>query len=89
MARDAMKKTCGSAGLSDLDADAGCRTLMLGNFGTWEEDLRKAIADMTKGLCQDNNIQHLETFSACELSLDKLPGVRPSGIVEVLRHVIG
>ena len=51
MARDAMKKTCGSAGLSDLDADAGCRTLMLGNFGTWEEDLRKAIADMTKGLC--------------------------------------
>ena len=44
---------------------------------------------MTRQLCQDNNIQHLETLSACKLSSDKLPGVRPSEIVEVLRHVIG
>ena len=89
MARDAMKETRGSAGLLGLDTDAWRRSLMSGNFGTWGEDFRKAIADMTRQLCEDDNIQHLETLSACKLSSDKLPGVRPSEIVEVLRHVIG
>ena len=52
MVRDAIIKRRASAGPSSLDADGWSRILMSGNFGTSEEDLRKAIADMTKRLCQ-------------------------------------
>ena len=63
---------------------------MSGNFGTLGEDLRKATADMTKRLCQDNKVKHLEAFLACRLILlDKQPGVRPIEISEVLERVIG
>ena len=64
MARDAIKKTRGSAGPSGLDTDGWRRILISGNFGTSGEDLRKAIADMTKRLCQDNTVKHLEAFLA-------------------------
>ena len=46
MVIDAIEKT----GLC-LDADGCRRILMSGNFGSSGEDLRKAIADMTKRLC--------------------------------------
>ena len=63
---------------------------MWGNFGSSGEDLRKAIADMTKRLYRDNTVNHLEAFLACRLiPLDKQPGVRPIGIGEILRHVTG
>ena len=53
-------------------------------------NLRKAKANMTKRLFQDNTIQHLETFLACKLiSLEKLPWVRPIGTVEIWRRAIG
>ena len=89
MFRDAAEKTRGSAGPSGLDVDGWRRILMLGNFGSSGEDLRKAIADMTKQLCRDNTVKHLEAFLACRLiPLDKQPGVRPIGIGEILRRVI-
>ena len=76
--------------LWDLDADGWRRILMSGNFGTSGEDLIKAVADMTKRLCQDNTVKHLKAFLACRLiSLDIQPGVRPIGIGEVLRRAIG
>ena len=62
MVRDAIIKTRGSAGPSGLDADGWRRILMSGNFGKSGEDLRKAIADMTKRLCQDNTVKYLEAF---------------------------
>ena len=63
---------------------------MSGNFGTSGEDLIKAVADMTKRLSQDNTVKHLKAFLACRLiPLDIQPGVRPIGIGEVLRRVIG
>ena len=40
---DAIKKTRGSARPSRLDADTWRRILMLGNFATSGQDLRKAI----------------------------------------------
>ena len=90
MARDAIKKTRGSAGPSGLDTDGWRRILISGNFGTSGEDLRKAIADMTKRLCQDNIVKHYEAFLACRLILlDKQPGVRPIGTDLLLRRVIG
>ena len=46
MVRDAIKKTRGSVGPSDLDTEAWRGILILRNFGTSGEDLRKAIADM-------------------------------------------
>ena len=82
MVRDAIIKTRGFAGPSGLDADGWCRIS--------GEDLRKAIADMTKRLCQDNTVKHLEVFLACRLiPLDKQPGIRPTGIGKVLRPVTG
>ena len=90
MVRDVYEKTHGSAGPSGLDADGWLRILMLGNFGSSGEDLRMAIADVTKRLCRDNTVKHLEAFLACRLiPLDKQPGARPIGIGEILRHVIG
>ena len=64
MVRDAIKKTCGSAGPSGLDADGWCRTLISGNSGS-SEGLRKAIADITK--CLNITVKHLEAFLACGL----------------------
>ena len=60
MVRDAIKKKRDSAGPFGLDADGWCRILMSRNFGTSGEDLREAIADMTKRLCQDKTVKHLE-----------------------------
>ena len=60
MVRDAIKKTRDSAGPFGLDADGWRRILMSRNFGTSGEDLREAIADMTKPLCQDKTVKHLE-----------------------------
>ena len=65
MVRDAIKKTRGSAGPLGLDGNGWCQILMSGNFGSSGEDLRKAIADMTKRLGQDNTVKHIEAFSSC------------------------
>ena len=90
MVRNAIEKTRSFAGPSGLDADVWRRILMSGNFGSSGEDLRKAIADITKRLCRDNTVKHLEAFLACRLiPLDKQPGVRPIGIGHILRRVIG
>ena len=90
MIKEAIKKTRSSAGPSGLDADGWRRILLSGNLCTSGEDLRKAIADMTKRLCKEKAATHLDAFLACQLiPLNKQPGVRPIGIGEVLRCIIG
>ena len=84
MVRNVIIKTRASAGPLGLDADSWRRILMSGNFGTSGEDLRIAIADMIKCLCQNNTVKHLGAFLACRLiPLDKQTGVRPIAIGEV------
>ena len=65
MVRGAIKKTRGSASPLGLDGDGWCQILTSGNFGSSGEDLRKAIADMTKQLRQDNTVKRIEAFLSC------------------------
>ena len=68
------------------------------NFGTDGEELRTAIAKMTQIMCvkeievnPELNKTNLEAYTACRLMpLNKEPsGIRPIGIGEVLRRIIG
>ena len=89
-------RTRGAAGPSGMDADGWRRILISKNFGTAGKDLRKAIAKMSRTLCTEEIITttneiRLEAYIACRLiPLNKKPsGIRPIGIGEVLRRIIG
>ena len=90
-------RTKGAAGPSGLDSDNWRRILISKNYGSHGKDLRTAIAKMTQKLCtqkveinKEGRTNHLEVYSAWHLILlDKNPGVRPIGVSEVLRRIIG
>ena len=90
-------RTKGSAGPSGLDAEAWRRILVSKNYGTTGKDLRVALAKMTQHLCTrqipitENPSNSLEAYTANRLiPLLKAPsGIRPIGIGEVLRRIIG
>ena len=84
--------TKGAAGMSSLNADDWRRIIGSNLFGNASSDLRKAIAKMTKQLCGEelNDPDSIEALLAGRLiPLSKNPGVRPIGIGEVLRRIIG
>ena len=93
----AAMKTKGAAGPSGLDAEGWRRILISKNYGSAGKDLRKAIAKMTQMLCMrevelvNPNTTNIEAYVACRLiPLEKKPsGIRPIGIGEVLRRIIG
>lgn len=89
--KTAANQTRGGSGPSGMDADGWKRILTSNSFGTHGSDLRKAIADVCKKLCTiESENKHLEAFTACRLiPLDKNPGLRPIGVGEVLRRIIG
>ena len=79
-----------------MDADGWRRILISKNYGNAGKELRGAIAKMAQMLCtkeieQNENNSNLEAYVACRLiPLEKEPsGVRPIGIGEVLRRIIG
>jgi len=82
-------KTRGSAGPSGLDSDDWRR--LLTGFGQKSDDLCLSIACTARKLCTQNvNSEHLSAYNASRLiPLDKAPGVRPIGIGEVIRRIIG
>ena len=86
-------KTKGAAGPSGMNADGWKRILVSKTFGRTGTELRKSIAQMTKILCMtqlDPEDNSLEAFTSCRLiPLEKDPGVRPIGIGEVLRRIVG
>ena len=88
-------KTRGSAGPSGMDADAWRRLLISKNFGNAGKGLREAIAKMTQKLCtkelSNEEKNGIEASTACRLipAMKQPSGVRPIGIGEVLRRIIG
>ena len=90
MVNDTIKLTRGATDPSGMNADGWRGILISDNFENVVEDFRKSIVEMAKSLCQERGANYFAVFLACRLiSLDKQPGVRPIGIGEVLRRVIG
>lgn len=79
----------GAGGPSGVDA-AGWRRLCT-SFGAQSKALCASLASFTKRICTSNvNNGDLSAFIACRLiPLDKQPGVRPIGICEVMRRIVG
>ena len=85
-------RTKGAAGPSKFDADDWRRILGSNIFGKHGVELRKSLARMTKVMCASgvSKKESLEAFLACQLiPLNKSPGIRPIGIGEVLRRIMG
>ena len=87
--RRATLKTSGGHGPSGVDALEWRRYLTA--FGSRSESLCRTVAKIAVRLAteeQDPTI--LQAYNACRLiPLDKCPGVRPIGVEEVLRRIIG
>ena len=82
MVKDAIKKTRGAAGPSGMDADGWCHNWFKVTLDMQEKTFENQ--------CPERNANYLATFLTCKLiPLDKQPGVRPVGIGEVLRWLIG
>ena len=83
-------RTNGTAGPSGIDA-AGWRRLLSSFRNYRSADLCEAVAMVARRICQQFvDPTGLDAFTACRLvALDKCPGVRPIGIGEVVRRIIG
>ena len=57
MVKYAIKRTRGAAALSGTDVTGWRHILISDNFGNVEE-LRKSIAEMAKGLCQERSVNY-------------------------------
>ena len=86
-------KTKDAAGPSSFDADDWRSILGTRIYGDTSDDLCKAISNMTKKLCIEEvtgNRGGISALVACRvIPLDKDPGLRPIGIGEVSRRIIG
>ena len=89
--QDAAKSTFGSGGPTQIDADGWKHILCSKSYGKASDTLAQTIADMAKRLCTEKIPSgSLRELLSCRLMpLDKNPGVRPIGIGEVLRRIIG
>ena len=77
-----------------MDAENWRRILVSKSFENKSIDLAKAVAKMCKIMCSETckykNNRDMEAFVSCTLvPLDKNSGVRPIGIDEVLRRIVG
>ena len=87
----AAKLTKGAGGPSQLDADQFRRILCSKNFVKEGKDLREQIAILARTIATKSiDPEVLDPYVACRLiPLNKNPGVRPIGIGEILRRIIG
>ena len=91
MVFEAAKITRGGSGPSGMDADGWRRILTSKDYGDAGSDLRKAISSLIKVICiREINDQSLTPLMASRLvPLNKNPGLRPIGVGEVLRRIMG
>ena len=84
-------QTKGSCGPSHVDSEQFRRMLCSGHFKTEGKELREQIAIFARKLATEHlNPGPLEPFTSCRLiPLNKNPGVRPVGVGEVLRRIVG
>ena len=84
-------RTKGSAGPSGMDSELYCRILCSKCFGSSCKSLREEIATFTKNIATKSyHPDLLQAYVSSRLiALDKNPGVRPIGVVEVLRRIVG
>ena len=88
---DAATTTKGSAGPSGMDAELYRRILRSKNFKAESKVLREEIAVFTINLLKiAYHPSLLEDYNSCRLiPLNKNPGIRPIGVGEVLRRIVG
>ena len=74
-----------------MDADGWRRILTSNSFGQSSTDICIALANVAKKTCvEPDQTNSLEAFLASRLiPLDKNPGLRPIGVGEVIRRIIG
>ena len=95
MLAKAAMNTNGAAGTSGLDAVRWSNILVFCNYGGAGKDLRSSPATIARHLATkisvvENQPTNFEAYLSCRLiPLDKNPGVRPIGIGEILRPIIG
>ena len=83
-------KIRGAAGPSNFDAKDWRSILVSRVYGTSSTELCGAIVEVAKVLCTEDVSPNVEALMAGRLiPLDKNPGLRPIGIGEVLRRIIG
>ena len=86
--RKAAIRTNGSAGPSGLDA-CGWKRLCT-SFQNPSVDLCNSLAVVARRICSYVDPEGLAPFTACRLiALDKCPGIRPIGVGETSRRIIG
>ena len=89
MIRNSALHTEGSAGTSGMDAL--CWRRLCTSFGEKSNELCSAIAAFARRICTTYiDPSGLTAYTSCRLiPLDKCPGVRPVGIGEVVRRIVG
>ena len=87
----ASKSTRGGCGPSGMSSDLWSRMLCSKAFTKEGDDLSFSLARLTRRLCTELvDPETVSSLLACRLiGLNKNPGVRPIGIGEVLRRIIG
>ena len=91
MVMKAAQLTQGGSGPSGLDGDGWRHILTSRGYRDAGNDLRVAIAAVTRSLCSEIiNDDSIGPLMASRLiPLNKMPGLRPIGVGEVLRRIIG
>ena len=91
MIESCARRTDGSAGPSGIDAEGWSRLLCSNQFRQKPSALCESVAEMAKKISSHPvNPSYLHAYTASRLiALDKNPGVRPIGVGEVLRRIIG
>ena len=87
----AAKETKGSGGPSGIDAEQFRRFVCSKNFAKEGKMLREEIAELARRLASTHyDPLLLDAYTSCRLiPLAKNPGIRPIGISEVLRRIVG